>query len=342
MILCSVAYPFTLWAIGRTPFLRDMADGSLQTKDGKPVGSLLIAQPFSDGKYFQPRPSNPSYNAAASGASNWGASNPQLRNRVARQLGPMVRYGQDAEKHGKKPGELVAEDIEAWFQKDHFSNKPGIVAMWAAAHPGFAESWVKDADTALKPQWPKDDKDRDPGQSFLLQLGEDFASLHKELVAGLKDADKCSVADLAADLFAHYSRLYPGQWLAVEDYETKDKEKRKKLSSVTASTDIQAIFFDMWRQDHPNVSLEDVPADMVMQSGSGLDPHITLKNARYQLKYRVADAWVKETGRSQEEVLRKIDELLQQKTFRPLGGLAGEPLVNVLEVNLALEAQFKK
>ena len=50
---------------------------------GNIVGSRLIAQPFSSAKYFHPRPSAVSYNAAATGGSNWGASNPNLRKRVA-------------------------------------------------------------------------------------------------------------------------------------------------------------------------------------------------------------------------------------------------------------------
>lgn len=79
----------------------------------------------------------------------------------------------------------------------------------------------------------------------------------------------------------------------------------------------------------------DVPADLVMTSGSGLDPHITLKNAYYQLD-RVTDAWAKKTKKRPLEIRTAIENLLKQQASAPFGGLAGVPLVNVLEVNLAL------
>jgi K+-transporting ATPase ATPase C chain len=92
-------------------------------------------------------------------------------------------------------------------------------------------------------------------------------------------------------------------------------------------------------RDGPKKDL-DVPSDMVMTSGSGLDPHITLNNARYQLD-RVVDAWAKKTGADSEEVRKAIENLLKQKAAAPFGGLAGEELINVLEVNLALPGALK-
>ena len=72
-----------------------------------------------------------------------------------------------------------------------------------------------------------------------------------------------------------------------------------------------------------------VPVDLVTASASGLDPHISLAAARYQLK-RVAAA-------RQLEVAR-VEALIEQATERPLWGLLGEPGVNVLRLNLALDA----
>ncbi|MBV8231151.1 MAG: potassium-transporting ATPase subunit C, partial [Planctomycetaceae bacterium] len=102
---------------------------------------------------------------------------------------------------------------------------------------------------------------------------------------------------------------------------------------------IQSIFFDMWRQEHPDADLEPVPADMVMATGSGLDPDITLKNALYQLD-RVAGAWAKKTNRDEGTIRREVESVLNEKATAPLGGLAGVKLINVLEMNLALRNRY--
>src|SRR5207248_7503240 len=126
VFLCSIAYPAVLLGLGQM-FFPSQAEGSLiRDAQGNVVGSRLIAQPFTADENFWPRPSSASYNGAASGASNWGANNYLLRDRVARTLGPIVKY-----KSGPKKGQPVAPDIEAWFQKDQYQGQPGIVAQWA-------------------------------------------------------------------------------------------------------------------------------------------------------------------------------------------------------------------
>jgi K+-transporting ATPase ATPase C chain len=75
-----------------------------------------------------------------------------------------------------------------------------------------------------------------------------------------------------------------------------------------------------------------IPADLVTASGGGLDPHITLKGAIYQ-STRIAGA----RGISDEEVRR----VLQDNSFIP-GGAFGEPIVNVLKTNIALDELEKK
>jgi K+-transporting ATPase ATPase C chain len=73
---------------------------------------------------------------------------------------------------------------------------------------------------------------------------------------------------------------------------------------------------------------DDVPADAVTASGSGLDPHISMRNAELQAP-RVAKAH----GLPEA----KIQELIKQNTDQPDFGLLGDPGVNVLKLNLALD-----
>ena len=76
-----------------------------------------------------------------------------------------------------------------------------------------------------------------------------------------------------------------------------------------------------------------IPVDLVTCSGSGLDPEISPAAAAYQVP-RIAAA----RGISEEEVQKIID---QYTTGRFLG-IFGEPRVNVLQVNLALDGILKE
>src|SRR5229473_5797139 len=90
IVICCLIYPLVVWAIGQT-FFPFTANGSIvKGPDGKPVGSLLIAQPFTKDEYFQPRPSAASYDGSASASSALAPSNYALRDRVARTIGPIA------------------------------------------------------------------------------------------------------------------------------------------------------------------------------------------------------------------------------------------------------------
>ena len=82
---------------------------------------------------------------------------------------------------------------------------------------------------------------------------------------------------------------------------------------------------DALREENPNAL---IPVDMVTASASGLDPHITPAAAVFQIP-RVA----RERGVREDEVLRVVREHTEGRQF----GLLGEPRVNVLELNLALD-----
>jgi len=83
-VTTGILYPLIVTGIAKVAF-PDAASGSLIVKGGKPIGSQLIGQNFSDPKYFWGRPSATSpmaYNASASGGSNQGPLNPSLSEAV--------------------------------------------------------------------------------------------------------------------------------------------------------------------------------------------------------------------------------------------------------------------
>ncbi len=103
LLVCAGGYTAVVLAFARlaAPLT---ADGSLVTKaDGTVVGSRLIAQAFTQPRWFWPRPSAVAYNAAAAGGSNKSPTNPELTDR-ARQT--VTAFGASAER--PLPAELAA------------------------------------------------------------------------------------------------------------------------------------------------------------------------------------------------------------------------------------------
>ena len=146
---------------------------------------------------------------------------------------------------------------------------------------------------------------------------------------------------MAVVFFETFSKENPGRFpSAVTQVRGRWQDRRTTIEPVKDGSDIQSIFFDMWRQDHPDADLQDVPGDMVTTSGAGLDPHITLQNAEFQL-----DRVCREVGCGYASGIRRLFAAKSTRYFkrtpRPhLAGLAGEKLVNVLEVNLELRNRY--
>jgi K+-transporting ATPase ATPase C chain len=87
-LVTGVAYPLVVTGVAQTLFPAQ-ASGSLILRDGKPVGSALIGQNFTEPGHFWGRPSATSpmpYNAAASGGSNQGPLNPALVDAVKSRI----------------------------------------------------------------------------------------------------------------------------------------------------------------------------------------------------------------------------------------------------------------
>src|SRR5881296_2502098 len=89
---------------------------------------------------------------------------------------------------------------------------------------------------------------------------------------------------------------------------------------------------EKFRKDNPEYT-QPVPADLLTASSSGLDPHISPDSAQAQAP-RVAKAREVSTDR--------VNRLIAQFTDDPDLGLLGEPRVNVLKLNLALDRQFPR
>lgn len=114
-----------------------------------------------------------------------------------------------------------------------------------------------------------------------------------------------------ATVYAGPSNISP----ASEDYEAQIQERVDKI-----------------RESNPDAAEEKIPVDLVTCSGSGLDPHVSIDAAKYQIP-RIA----KERDMSEEEVEGVMDKYTTGRFLN----IFGEKTVNVLQVNLALDGILK-
>jgi len=106
-VITGIAYPLVVTGVARVLFPRQAA-GSLIVKDGKPVGSRLIGQPFGDPRYFWSRPSATSPqpdNGLSSGGSNLGPLNSALTDAVKARIAALQAV--DPANHAPVPVDLV-------------------------------------------------------------------------------------------------------------------------------------------------------------------------------------------------------------------------------------------
>jgi K+-transporting ATPase ATPase C chain len=105
MVLLGGGYHVVLWAIGRVAFPAQAEGSLIRRGDGTIVGSRLIAQKFTRPEYFQPRPSGVDYNAASTGGTNYGPSNPDHLKAVRERLEAVRK--QEGATASQVPSEMV-------------------------------------------------------------------------------------------------------------------------------------------------------------------------------------------------------------------------------------------
>lgn len=105
MIVLGVGYPVVLWGVGRVLFPAQAEGSLLRRGDGSVIGSRLVAQGFTRPEYFHPRPSAVDYDAASTGGSNHGPSNPDHLEAVRARLD--ARAALEAATPAQVPSEMV-------------------------------------------------------------------------------------------------------------------------------------------------------------------------------------------------------------------------------------------
>jgi len=102
----GLLYSLAGTGLGRVLFPHQ-ATGSVIERDGRVVGSSLVAQPFADDRYFQSRPSAANYDVMALAGSNQARTNPDLRSRIDEARSAVAaREGIDP---ADVPGDLVTQ-----------------------------------------------------------------------------------------------------------------------------------------------------------------------------------------------------------------------------------------
>jgi K+-transporting ATPase ATPase C chain len=105
-IICGGIYPAIVTGVAYAIFPKQAKGSFIADKSGKEIGSALIGQPFSDPKYFWPRPSAATdfgYNPMGSSGSNSGPTNPDF----IKTVGDRVKALHDTGISGSVPADLV-------------------------------------------------------------------------------------------------------------------------------------------------------------------------------------------------------------------------------------------
>lgn len=281
--ITGVAYPLVVWAVALLPGLNSQAQGSILAVDGKPVGSSLIGQSFTDAdgnalpQYFQSRPSaaGDGYDPLATSASNLGPediidtpADPAL---VTPDGDPADAGYSESLLTTVCSRSVAIGELEGVDGARPFCTGDGVGAVLSVIGPRDAGGNVVDPTRVVSVN--------EPCTTTEAPFLDTYEGVRVEC--------------------ATYGEYYAvGQIVPIHGAAPADPA---------------------------------VPADAVTASGSGLDPNISPAYGDIQVD-RVAEA----RGVSADEVRT----VLAEHTYGRDLGFLGEPRVNVLELNIALDQKY--
>jgi K+-transporting ATPase ATPase C chain len=277
-VIVGIAYPLFIWLVAQIPGLRDKANGSIIEVDGKPVGSSLIGQSFTDKdgnplkQYFQSRPSaaGDGYDPLATSASNLG------------------------------PESIVDTPGDPSQPKDDNGYKASLLTLVCGR--SYAVGELEGVDGS-RPFCTGD------GVGAVLSV----IGPRDALGNVVKPTKVVSVNEPCETTKTPFLNTYEG--VKVECAKFGEDYSIGQIVPIRGAAPADPA----------------VPADAVTASGSGLDPHISIAYADIQVD-RVAKA----RGVSPDLVRQAVADNSDGRWL----GFMGEPRVNVLELNLELDAKY--